>query len=141
MNTAYTLGRILLPILFIWLGVQNILNADDLARTLAGYVSLPADIEPYLGGLSRYVALAYLVGAVEVVCAAMVLVGLKARWAALVLIVYAASTVIFTHNFWEMEGAAAASNRLQALMYLSVIGGLLLVVACGSGPSALDRRA
>jgi uncharacterized membrane protein YphA (DoxX/SURF4 family) len=39
-----------------------------------------------------------------------------------------------------MTGAAFTANLTQALKNLSIIGGLLLVVAVGSGPGAMDRR-
>ncbi len=140
MHVAYTLGRILVPILFIVFGIQKFLNVDDLAKTLTGYVPLPAEIDAYLGGMSRYVLLGYLIAAIETICGIMILVGLKARWGALVLIVFGACTIIFVHHFWDMEGLAAATNRIEALKYLAIIGALLLIVAGGSGGNSLDRR-
>jgi putative oxidoreductase len=95
---------------------------------------------PYLGGIPKYEALAYLSAAVEVVCGLLVLVGLKARWAALLLAVFTACTIIFIHHFWDMDGAALIENRTQALKNLSIMGGLLLIVAVGSGPSSVDHR-
>jgi len=70
----------------------------------------------------------------------MVLIGLKARWAALVLIVFTACTIIFVHHFWDMQGDALIQNRADALKNLSIMGGLLLIVAVGAGPSAADDR-
>ena len=54
-------------------------------------VPIPDEIVPYLGGIPKYEALGYLMAAVEVICGLMVLVGLKARWAALVLVVFTAA--------------------------------------------------
>ena len=139
-NTAYTLGRALLAILFIVLGVQNILGADGLAKMLTGLPPLPVEIDQYLGGLSRYVALAYLVAIVEIICAIMLLLGFKARWAAIVLMVYVLCTIFFVHNFWDMEGAVAASQRMAVLMDLAIIGGLLLIAGGGAGPDNMARR-
>ena len=70
----------------------------------------------------------------------MVLIGLKARWGALVLIVFTAATIILVHHFWDMSGEAFNSNLTEALKNLSIMGGLLLVVAVGAGPSSMDRR-
>ena len=47
----------------------------------------------------------------EIVCGLMVLIGLKARWAALVLIVFTACTIIFVHHFWDMQGVALIDSR------------------------------
>jgi putative oxidoreductase len=69
----------------------------------------------------------------------MVLIGLKARWAALVLAVFTACTIIFVYPFWE-GGADQIANRTEALHNLSILGGLLLIVAVGAGPSSVDDR-
>jgi putative oxidoreductase len=140
MNAAYTLGRILVPLVFIVAGVQKILNIGDIAKMLAANsVPIPDAIVPYLGSIPKYEALGYLIAALEIVCGLMVLIGLKARWAALVLVVFTACTIIFVHHFWDMAGDDLINNRTEALKNLSILGGLLLIVAVGSGPTAMDR--
>lgn len=132
LNVAYALGRILLPIVFIVAGVQKLLDVASIAKLLEdSKVPFPADIVPYLGGIPKYEALGYFIGAVELICALMVLVGLKARWGALVLFVHTAATIVFVHHFWDMAGAAAADNQMQALKNLAIMGGLLMVFAYG----------
>jgi putative oxidoreductase len=141
MNAAYTLGRILIPLVFIVAGIQKLMSIGEVAKMLAtNNVPIPDEIVPYLGGIPKYEFLAYLIAAVEIICGLLVLIGLKARWAALVLAVFTACTIIFVHHFWDMEGAALIQNRTEALKNLSIMGGLLLIVAIGSGPSSLDRR-
>jgi len=141
MNAAYTIGRILLPLIFLVAGIQKLMNIREIADMLAAnQVPIPDEIVPYLGSIPKYEALGYLVAAVEIICGLMVLIGLKARWGALGLIVFTACTIIFVHHFWDMEGAAMIANRTEALKNLSIMGGLLLVVAVGSGPSSVDHR-
>ena len=143
MNAAYTLGRIFIPIVFLVSGIQKVMNIGEIAQMLAANgVPFPDEIVPYLGGIPKYEALGYLIAAIEIICGLMVLIGLKARWAALVLIVFTACTIIFVHHFWDMQGDALIQNRADALKNLSMIGGLLLVVAVGSTPSGvvIDRR-
>jgi putative oxidoreductase len=141
MVVAYTIGRIIIPLLFIVSGIQTALNVGEFAGTLASYnVPVPEAIVSYLGGMPKYEALGYAIAAIEIICALMVLIGLKARWAALVLIVFAACTIIHAHHFWDMSAAEYVRNQAEALKYLSIIGGLLMVVAIGSGPGAMDRR-
>jgi putative oxidoreductase len=140
MNVAYTLGRILVPLVFIVAGIQKFLNIGDIANMLAANgVPIPDEVVPYLGGIPKYEMLGYIIGALEIVCGLMVLIGLKARWAALVLIVFTACTIVFVHHFWDMQGVALIDNRGEALKNLSILGGLLLIVSVGSGPSAMDR--
>jgi putative oxidoreductase len=141
MNAAYTLGRIFIPIVFLVTGIQKVMNIGEIAQMLAANgVPVPDEVVPYLGGIPKYEALGYLIAAIEIICGLMVLIGLKARWAALVLIVFTACTIIFVHHFWDMQGAAMIQNRLDALKNLSIMGGLLLIVAVGAGPSSVDDR-
>ena len=141
MNAAYTLGRILIPIVFLVAGIQKVMNIGEIAQMLAANgVPVPDEIVPYLAGIPKYEALGYLLAAIEIICGLLVLIGLKARWAALVLIVYTACTIIFVHHFWDMQGDALIQNRADAVKYLSIMGGLLLIVAVGAGPSSVDDR-
>ena len=141
MNAAYSLGRIFIPIVFLVTGIQKIMNIGEIAQMLAANgVPVPDEIVPYLGGIPKYEALGYLIAAIEIICGLMVLIGLKARWAALVLIVFTACTIIFVHHFWDMQGAELIRNRADALKNLSIMGGLLLIVAVGAGPSSVDNR-
>jgi putative oxidoreductase len=143
MNAVYTTGRIFLSLIFIVSGVQKLMNIGAIAKMLAdNNVPIPEQVVPYLQGIPKYEALGYLVAGVEIIGGLMVLAGLKARWGALLLAVFTALTVVFVHHFWDMTGAAFAQNMTDALKNLSMIGGLLLVVAVGSTPSGvvIDRR-
>jgi putative oxidoreductase len=141
MQMAYTLGRILLPLVFIVEGIRKLMNVDEIANMLArNNVPVPDEIVPYLGGMPKFQAAGYTVAGVEVICGLMILVGLKARWAALVLIVFTAATIFFVHHFWDMDAASMAAQRIEALKNLSIMGGLLLIVAVGAGPGAMERR-
>ena len=67
----------------------------------------------------------------------MILFGLMARWGALLLVVFTAGTIFFVHNFWDMTSDAYEQNMILALKNLSIMGGLLLVVAVGSAPARI----
>ena len=140
MNAIYALGRICLPLVFIAAGIQKAANVDSVAQILAGMnIPVPDAVTPYLGGIPKYEALGYLLAALEIICGLMVLVGLKARWGALGLVVFTACTIFFVHHFWDMEGALARTHQTEALKNLAIIGGLLLVVAVGSRVPAVGR--
>ena len=138
MNAAYMLGRILLSLVFVVAGIQKLMDIRATADMLAATkVPISDQIVPYLGDIPKYQALGYLIAAIELICGLMVLIGLKARWGALVLIVFTAATI--TQHFWDMSGEAFSSNLTEVLENLSIMGGLLLVVAVGAGPSSMDR--
>ena len=141
MSVAYALGRICVPIVFIWSAIQKLLNIGGFAKTLTDIqVPIPDEVAAYLGSMPKYVALAYLLAGLELICGLMIVVGLKARWGALVLIVFTAATVFYVHRFWDMEGADYVLHQTHALKNLSILGALLLIVAVGSGPHSLERR-
>jgi putative oxidoreductase len=139
MNAAYTLGRILIPLIFVVEGIRKLMNVVDIAKMLeANNVPIPDQIVPYIGGMTKFHAAGYLIAGVEVVFGLMILVGLMARWAALGLFVFTAGTIFFVHHFWDMPDFF--EQMQQALKNLSIMGGLLLIVAVGAGPNAMDRR-
>jgi putative oxidoreductase len=141
-NVAYALGRILVPIVFIWQAVQKLLDIGKFAKLLAdSRVPLPDEISAYLGSMPKYEALAWALASLELICGLMILLGLKARWGALILVVFTTGTIFFVHHFWDMSGEVAAQNQLHALKNLSILGALLIIVAVGSGPHSIDRRA
>ncbi len=140
-TVAYALGRICIPIVFIVAGLHKLLNVGQVASDLAAArIPVPDEITTYLGGMPKYQAVGYLVGAIEVICGLMVLLGFKARWGAVALIVFTVAATFFFHNFWDMTGDAYLKNQVHALKNLAILGGLLLVVAGGSRGTSWDGR-
>ncbi len=141
MNGAYALGRVLVPIVFIWEAVQKLLDIGRFAKLLSdSKVPIPDEVSAYLGSMPKYEALAWALAALELVCGLMILLGLKARWGALALIVFTAGTIFFVHHFWDMTGDAYVQNQIQALKNLSILGALLLIVSIGSTAHSVERR-
>jgi putative oxidoreductase len=141
MNAAYALGRIFVPVIFVWEALHKLFDIDRFAKLLSvSNVPIPEIVTPYLGGMPKYLALAWALAVIELVCGVLILIGLKARWAALVMIVFTASTIFFVHNFWDMSGDAYEQNQIHALKNLSILGALLLIASAGSGPYSVDNR-
>ena len=77
MNIAYALGRIFVPIVFIWEAILKLVNIGRFAKLLAdSKVPVPDEIAPYLGGMPKYEALAWALAVLELVCGLMILIGL-----------------------------------------------------------------
>ena len=66
--------------------------------------------------------------------------GLKARWAAGALAFFTLLASFLFHNFWALPADQVMVNQLMFMKNLSVIGGLLMVVAFGAGPASVDAR-
>jgi len=135
----YALGRILLPAVFIVAGWNKLLDIKGvIAQLEPKNLPIPFETQQYIG-MPKLEALAYLGAAVELFGGVMILIGWKARWAALALFIFSGLTIYYFHDFWTMDGADRLLNQTMALKNLSIMGGLLMVAAVGSGPVALER--
>lgn len=139
--TLHALGRILLPLLFIISGINKFMNIPGTAAYI-GPNRFPAipQIESALG-MNMPTILAWGTAGVETFGGLLVLIGLFTRSAATLLFLLTGATIVFFHNFWAMADASQmAAQQTQALKNLSIMGGLLLLMAQGSGPWSVDGR-
>ena len=121
-------ARILLVVIFIFSGISKIGGWEGTSQFMAAQ-GMP--LVPF-----------FLVGAIalNLVGGLSVLVGYRARWGAFLLVVFLVPTTFIFHDFWALEGAAASMQRIQFLKNLSLLGGLLMVVAFGPGAYSFDGR-
>lgn len=117
------IARAFLAAIFFQSGIGKILGFADTQGFMA-----TAGIPSGLTGL-------LLVGAIlfELLGALLILVGYKARWGALLLILFLIPTTLIFHTNFVEQG-----QLTQFLKNLAIIGGLLMVVYLGSGPLSLD---
>ena len=64
--------------------------------------------------------------------------GLFARWAALILAAYTLALGLIFHTYWLAPAAGARFERIIFFNHLSIIGGMLAIVAFGAGCLSLD---
>ncbi len=97
----------------------------------------PAGTQQYMAANGMPLTGLFLVAAiiVELVGGLSVLLGYKAKWGAIALILFLIpATIIFHTNF---------ADRIQVIQFmknLAIMGGLLMVYDFGSGPVSLDAR-
>lgn len=120
-SISMTLGRILLSLFFLWDGYHRLTNLeesihmlDSLHLPMANVVMGVAAVLEFIGGLS-------------------LLLGYKARFGAILLLIVLIPATILLHDFWAKEGVEASISQLQFLKNLGIIGGLLYVASCGPG--------
>jgi len=70
-----------------------------------------------------------------------VLLGVKARWGALLLVAFLIPTTLIFHDFWQYDGQQAQQQMIHFMKNLSILGGLVFVLGAGAGPWTLDARA
>jgi putative oxidoreductase len=120
-------GRILLGSIFVLSGFQKLMGFSGLVASITGK------------GLPLPEVLAVLTIAIELGAGLLLVVGWKARWAALLIFLFIIPVSLTFHNFWTMEGAQAAMNKVQFLKNVAIMGGMLMVAAFGPGRYSLDK--
>lgn len=126
MNYIPLAARIFLTILFLHSGLNKILDFGGTQEYMASS-GIPA-------GLTGFLLVCSII--IEILGALSVILGYKARWGAIALIVFLVPTTLLFHtNFAE------SMQVTQFFKNLALIGGLLMVVYFGSGPLSIDRDA
>ena len=64
--------------------------------------------------------------------------GFYARWAALALFFYTLALALIFHAYWAAPEATARTEAAFFFGHLSMMGGMLYVVAFGAGPYSID---
>ncbi len=124
---ADIVGRIALASLFLWSGY-------DMFAHMASQVAL---MQAY--GMPAANLLIWPAGLLELVAAAMLVLGWKARWAALALIVFTVASTFIFHAYWSVPSDQVWDQLNNFMKNLAIVGGLLVVLAHGCGPYALDK--
>lgn len=124
-DAALLLGRILLVAIFPISAAYKIMGWPMIVDMLTK-AGLP------LATVGGYGAIA-----VELGCAALVILGLLTRPAAFALMLYCAATALIAHRFWEFTGPAQFGQLVSFMKNLAMIGGLGIVAAIGPGRFAL----
>lgn len=121
-------ARILIGGMFVMAGVSKLTNVAG----TAGYIASV--------GLPAATLLAWLAIAIEIIAGLGVLLGYRARYSADILVLFTLVTIFFFHNFWAFEGDAAMTQMIMFQKNFAIIGGLLYIMAYGSGPFSLGNR-
>ncbi len=122
------IGRILLAAIFLDSGFDKIGGFQGLISTIASK-GFPVP-EFFAAGTI----------ALELIAGLMLVVGWKARWAALALAAFTLLLCFLFHNFWAMPEAQVAMQKIQFLKNMGIIGGLLYVAGFGAGRFSVDKR-
>lgn len=69
-----------------------------------------------------------------------ILLGLKARWGAWLIVLFLVPVTLMMHNFWTVADAAARAVQQGMFMKnVSMLGGALMIAYFGAGPFSIDR--
>lgn len=116
------LGRILLAAIFVVSGFGKLMHAGGTADYMASH------------GIPFSDVLVWVAGIVEFLGGLMLIVGFKARFAAIVLFLYTIAATVIFHPWWSDP-----SQKINFLKNLCIMGGMLYVAAHGAGRFGIDR--
>lgn len=125
-NFIALVARILLAYLFVQAGIGKIGGIDHTAANIASH------------GLPLPNILAWCAVVLEIGGGLALAAGLLARWAALALGAYTLALALIFHPYWLAPAAEAGMQRAIFYNHLSIIGGMLAIVAFGAGCLSLD---
>lgn len=127
-NFLTLVGRVLLALMFLLSGYGKISAFDG----TVGYIASV--------GLPLPQVLAALAVVVEIGAGIALVIGWKARWAALALAIFTVLAGVLFHNYWAMPADKQMLQQIMFLKNLAITGGLLFVTAFGPGGWSVDRR-
>jgi putative oxidoreductase len=125
---ALLLARLLLAPLFIYSGIGKILAFGLTASRLPGGE----------GGLGSFMAAGSI--AIELGCAAAIILGIWTRWAAIILIAFTIAATLMFHQFWAVPAPQVQGQTINLLKNLGLIGAFAMIAVFGAGPYSLDAR-
>ena len=136
-NLVVLLARLVLSPLFILGGVNHLLNWNG---TIKFMTSKGMGIEAVFGSSSPIVVQVLLAGATAFLLLGglSVLLGIRARWGAVLLIVFLLPAALIFHDYWNYDGQIQQLQMANFMKNITIAGGLLMVVAVGSGRFSLN---
>jgi putative oxidoreductase len=94
----------------------------------------------YAGSKGVPVVLLVIATALELLGALSVVLGFKARWGVLALLIFLVPVTLVFHNFWAVPAQQQQLELVNFLKNLGIGGGLLIVLGTGAGPFSIDNR-
>jgi putative oxidoreductase len=122
-NVLPPLGRLLLSAIFLKTGIQSIFSFAVGQQSLESH-GIPLAALFFAGSIFLRIA-----GGLSV------LLGYKAKWGALALIIFLIPTTLIFHTQFP-----DSSQMTQFLKNIGILGGLLMVIYFGPGPVSIDTR-
>jgi len=126
-NVLWLLGRVLIGIIFVQSGFAKLMDLGAFAAMLGGRGVPMAHVMAPLGA------------AVEFCGGLTIVLGLGARYAALLMIAFVITATGISHRFWEYAPPQQQAQYVNFVKNVAIIGGFLFVFVTGGGHYSLDR--
>lgn len=118
-------GRIFFSLIFIMAGPNHFSSA-----TIGYAASLGVPLAAFVVPLSGLIAL---IGGLSIAA------GFKAKWGALLIILFLIPVTLMMHQFWTVKDPMMMQMQMTMFMKnISMLGGAIIIANLGSGPLSLD---
>ena len=133
------IARILLSLVFIASGAGHVMDWTGATKHMA---ARGMAMEGVFGSAGTVLVHVMLAGTVVLLLLGglSVLLGVRARWGAIALIVFLIPTTLIFHQFWTL-GSSSPQHKVEMINFMKnagLLGGLLMIAAFGSGGFSLD---
>ena len=126
MRAIVPVGRVLFVLIFV--------------ASAVGHFSSATISEASAHGVPFATILVPLAGLIALVGGVSIMLGYRARFGALLLVVFLVPVTLVMHRFWGLADVQEAMmQRVNFMKNVSLIGGCLMIMHFGSGPYSLDR--
>jgi putative oxidoreductase len=125
---APPLGRLLIALIFLISGWGKIFAFDATAAAMAAR-GMPA---------TQILLVAAI--ALELIGGLLLVIGWKARAAALALLVFVVPATLYFHNYWAFPPEQQRNQRNHFLKNVAIGGALIFIIGVGAGPLSVDNR-
>jgi putative oxidoreductase len=119
-------GRILMSWIFLSSGFGKLMNVAGFSAVLAKR-GVPAP--SFMGWLGAVV---------EFGGGVLILLGVKIRYAAILMILFVIVATLISHRYWEFTGEMLTAQKTNFWKNVTIIGGLLFMFLAGAGRYSID---
>ncbi len=118
-------GRIFFSLIFIMAGANHFSSAS-IGYAASQGVPLPSFLVPISGLMA-------LIGGLSIAT------GFKAKWGALLIILFLIPVTLMMHNFWAVKDPMMVQMQMAMFMKnIAMLGGAMLIANFGTGPLSLE---
>ena len=121
-------GRVLLALIFITAGYGKITGFEGTVGYMQAY-NMP---------MTQVLAVIAII--IELGGGIMIAVGWKARWGAAALFIFVLVASFVFHAFWTVPADQVQLQNIMFMKNLAIMGGMLYIIAYGSGPLSVDKN-
>jgi putative oxidoreductase len=139
-NLIALIGRICMSAVFIVYGIPKVMDS----ASVMNHAGAKRFFDLVLSGTPVPSWFGYFIGGVEILGGLAILLGIKTRWVAWLIVIYLVLITAFSHGFWLIDPAKDAANfaiqRSNFFKNIAILGGFLILALHGPGAISFDGR-